>query len=379
MLDLIRLSLWNDKTIQDIIVTQEDFDEIEKHALIALPAPVLSKLSLPSDLLIKWKDMICRQVAYYTAYEYTQAHLPLRLPYTILKGTAAAQYYPYPEYRTMGDIDLMTYREDFICACDTFLENNWSEITDSSDWKRGRHRSFTKDGFVVEVHAFFASMNDLEKAQALDDLIINNITDNHILPDMINGLVLIDHVNQHMEEGIGLRQIIDWMMFVDKCLPDEKWPEFENLVKKIGLEPLAIITTRMCEIYLGLSSHSWCAKADERLCHKLMEYVVRCGNFGNKKDQNERIAISRTGRLRHPHRMLNELQKRGLTNWKSAHNPLLKPFAWAWQGAQFLKDTPRLLSAYYMSKKLNRLFNKLGVKREENGLVSYVDGKYIKK
>lgn len=378
MLKLIKLSLWNSH-ITDMVITQEDYDKIEKHALTALPAPILSKLSLKPDLYIRWKNAIFQQMILYNHYIYIQENLPIQVPYVILKGTSAAQYYPYPEYRTMGDIDIMTKREDYARACDMLLNNSWEETTSASDIKRGRHRSFSKDGFIVEVHAFFASMNDPDKARYLDDLIVSNIEDNHILPDMINGLVLIDHVNQHMEEGIGLRQIIDWMMFVDKCLPDERWTDFEKYASKTGLETLAIITTRMCEIYLGLSTHNWCTKADEKLCGKLMNYVLECGNFGMEKNQADKLAISRVNWLRHPKKMVGELQKKGTENWKCASNGLLKHFAWLWQGFQYLKDTPRFKKGYQKSKELNRMFNKLGVKRDGNGLVYYIDGKYIKK
>lgn len=378
MFDLIKLSLWDCQNI-DHIYTQEDYDEMKKHTLVALPGSVLSKLSLQPDLLSQWKNAVIRQVVYYNHYNDLQNNLPINVPYVILKGTTAAQYYPHPEYRAMGDIDIMTKREDYTLACDMFLENSWKEITSETDQKRGRHRSFEKNGFIVEVHAFFASMNDPEKAKCFDDLIVDNITDSHILPDMINGLVLIDHVNQHMEEGIGLRQIIDWMMFVDKCLPDEKWPEFEIIVKKTGLEKLAITTTRMCEMYLGLSSHEWSKNADESLCHDLINYVMECGNFGIKKDQNDKLAISRSSRLRHPRAMLNDLQKKGVKSWKAVKKyPLLKCIAWAWQGIQYLKETPRFSEGYSKSKKLNRMFNKLGVKRDENGLVYYINGEYVK-
>lgn len=378
MFDLIKLSLWDCQNI-DHIYTQEDYDEMKKHTLVALPGSVLSKLSLQPDLLSQWKNAVIRQVVYYNHYNDLQNNLPINVPYVILKGTTAAQYYPHPEYRAMGDIDIMTKREDYTLACDILLKNSWEETTSETDKKRGRHRTFEKNGFIVEVHAFFASMNDPGKAKYFDDLIVENITDSHILPDMINGLVLIDHVNQHMEEGIGLRQIIDWMMFVDKCLPDEQWPEFEKIVKKTGLEKLAITTTRMCEIYLGLSYREWSGNADERLCNDLMNYVMECGNFGIKKDQNDKIAISRSSRLRHPVAMLNELQKKGIKSWKAVKKyPLLKSIAWAWQGIQYLKDTPRFSEGYSKSQKLNRMFNKLGVKRHENGLVYYINGEYVK-
>ena len=216
--------------------------------------------------------------------------------------------------------------------------------------------------------------------KTFDDLILENITENHILPDMINGLVLIDHVNQHLEEGIGLRQIIDWMMFVDKCLKnDTDWYRFKELAEKTGLMTLSVTTTRMCEIYLGLSEHEWCSHSDEKLCRSLMDYVMKSGNFGNKKEKTEKLAIERMGRLRHPFEAVKELQKLGRENWKLGNKPVLRRFAWMWQGIHFLKETPQYKEGYKEAKRLSAMFDALGVKRIEDGLVYYIDGEYVRK
>ena len=322
MLSVIRLSLWNTGSASaDELI----YEEMRKHALIALPANVLSSIKMPAELREKWEKDIYQQIRYYCNYVYLQNALPITVPYVILKGTSAAQYYPYPKFRSMGDIDIITKR----------------------------------DGF--------------------DDLIINNINDSHVLPDMINGLVLIEHINQHIEEGLGLRQIIDWMMFVDKCLPDNKWVKFEEYAQKAGLKTLAVTITRMCEMYLGLNKHMWCASADEELCTALMDYILTCGNFGTKISAEQKTAVSRAIELNHPIRLIKELQSRGENNWKAAVNPLLRPFAWMWQGLQFAKNTQGVIEQYGRASRLDTMFDKLGVKRSRDGIVYYKDDEYYKK
>ena len=377
LLEMVRLSLWGKG---NPTVSASLFEEMKFHAISALPGSALLSLDVPNELILPWKKEILRQIVFNETYEAVQARLPVQVPYVILKGTTAAQYYPHPEYRAQGDIDIMTRRDDFENACQELETNGWREITNEQDQKRGRHRSFQKGNIVVENHAFFASMNDIIKAKVFDDLIINNITENHVLPDMINGLVLIDHVNQHLEEGIGLRQIIDWMMFVDKCLRnDTDWNEFEKLAEETGLKRLAVTTTRMCEIFLGLSEHDWCAQADKELCSNLIDYVMKCGNFGNKKNEEEELAISRMKRLRHPLKTIKELQRLGRVNWQAGNNPFLRHFAWIWQGGRFLKETPEYMEGYKQARNLNAMFDALGVKRIGDGLVYYMDGEYVKK
>lgn len=373
--ELIKLSLWGEghPTVDATV-----YQEMKSQAIAALPATVLSSFNLPQELMAEWRSVILQQISFYVRYHYVQEHLPLDVPYVVLKGTSAAQYYPHPEYRTMGDIDIMTQREDYERACETMLKNGWCDMTSRSGQERGRHRAFARQGVTVEIHAFFASMNDTQKARAFDDLIVNNITENHVLPDLINGLVLIEHVNQHMEQGIGLRQIIDWMMFVNRCIRDDNWQQFEMMAIQTGLRELVVITTRMCEMYLGLPTHEWCSGVNEQLCRDLMEYIVKCGDFGIKLNQSEVLSINRMYRLRHPIATIKDLQRRGCESWKAAKYPLLRPFAWIWEGRQLLLETPSVIEGYRDSRKMNVLFKALGIRRETDGLVFYQEGHYFK-
>lgn len=374
--ELIKLALWGkgNPTV-DLTV----YEEMKSQAIAALPAPVLSSLGLPQELLRQWRKSIYQQIAYYENYMYVQSHLPIEVPYVILKGSSAARYYPHPEYRAMGDIDIITRREDYVSSCEMLLKNAWHETTSGMDLERGRHRSFEKNGIIVEVHAFFASMNDVKKAKVFDDLIIRNISEEHILPDLINGLVLIEHVNQHMEEGIGLRQIIDWMMFVDKCITtDEKWNTFEKMAAETGLKELAVTTTRMCEIYLGLPAHKWCMNEDEKLSRDLLEYIMKCGDFGIKMNQKETLYVSRLYQLRHPIMAIKDLQQKGCQNQAFAKSKILKHFAWIVEGGRRICKTPNIFGKYRSARKVNALFKSLGIRRRTDGLIFYEDGEYYK-
>jgi len=381
VIDIIKESLWEkiNKAVYSKDVSMEEYEELRIHALSLLPAPILPSLSIDDNLQKIWERDIIAQFSYNCRYKFLQDSLPISVPYVILKGTSAAKYYPVPENRIMGDIDIMPSRECMKLACEQLLENGYEEITTKSEQDRGRHRTFMKHGIPVEVHAFFASMNDPEKAKAFDDMIVQNINSLHILPDLFNGMILIEHINQHMEEGVGLRQIIDWMMFVDKCLPDENWSSFQVLLQKTGLEKLAIIVTRMCEIYLGLPSHNWCKGADPSLCADLMDYVFASGSFGNKFSRENELRLDSFSLLKHPFLLIHELQRRGEKDWKYAKKRILKHFAWIWQGAQLSKEIPLLVKGYNNAVKLNKLFDSLEIKKSKRGLVYYEDGKYIKK
>ncbi len=384
VLQLIRASVWGADA--HICITEDIYEEMKKQALIPLPANILSSLDISDDLFAEWKKAILQQIIHSMQCKHVQANLPLSIPYTILKGTSASQYYPHPDLRTMGDIDIITKRDDYQEACNMLLHGGFRETPSHADNGVDRHRTFSKNGVTVENHFYFAMLNDPQKAEYLDSLITNNINESHTLPDLINGLVLLEHVNQHMEDGIGLRQIIDWMMFVDKCLPDEKWPQFYKMALNTGLDKLAIVTTRMCEIYLGLPEREWCADANEVFCEQLMDYILSCGNFGNKRTSDEDISENVFAYARTLKSAYILLQTQGLNNWRAAKkHKALRTFAWLYQLFRYIsrgikrnQATTKIKNEYRAGKKRAALFEALGVKTTAKGLVVYKNGKYVK-
>ena len=378
VLDLIKLVLWDRGPA---FADRDTYAEMKQHAIAALVVPCLSSLDLSPELEREWRGFIIHQLSFNTQSRYEQSRLPITVPYVVLKGTSAAQYYPHPEYRTMGDIDIMTRREDFDTACKQLVNAGYRIVQELY-----KETGLVKNGISIDLHRQFASLNDPGDTKRLDDLIINNIGPSHVLPDPINGLVILQHINQHLEGGLGLRQIIDWMMFVDKCLPDEKWPEFRELSGSIGLAKLAVVCTRMCEMYLGLLERAWCADADPALCDQLMEYVLSCGNFGNKKTLDSDSSESVLMNARTPRAFFKLLQREGVKNWKAANeHRLLKPFAWIYQAFRYLsKGLDRkqaftnLKKEYVAARKRSKMFDALGVKTLAKGLVIYKDGKYVK-
>ena len=376
--NFIRAVFWNEPIDS---IDQDTYTVLKEHYIETLAAAILPRLQMPDDLRKEWKTQIFRQIMYYNRCYDLEERLQITVPYVILKGTSAARYYPYPEYRVMGDIDIITRREDFDQAYRELLNDGY---TISKELER--EVGFVKNGIMVELHRFFASLNDPQKAKYMDDLIIDHINPSHVLPDSINGLVLLEHINQHLEAGLGLRQIVDWMMFVDKCLPDEKWPEFQEYAKNIGLESLAIVATRMCELYLGLPPREWCSRADKNLCKQLMDYILTCGNFGNVRSENIGTGENVFYFSSTPGSFFNLLQKRGMNNWKTAQrHSALRPFAWLYQIIRYARKglkreaaLTEIMKEYKAAKNRIEMFDALGVRQSSRGLAVYRNGKYQK-
>lgn len=301
--------------------------------------------AFPKETQAIWNRKDLQRLAYNIRYLCAQDQLHALLvgagiPYAILKGCASAIQYKQPLSRSMGDID-------FIVPVDRFrdtrilLEKN-GYIYDHGE-EGDRHIAFRKDGFCFELHHHFS--HDLP---VLDQIIYKSL--NHIvtaevdghafsmLPPLANGIVLLEHMRSHLRGAMGLRQMIDWIMFVNIYLDDAYWKnEFRNAARVCGLETLAITATRMGQMYLGVSEDiSWCRDANDQLCDKLMESLLYSGNFGEKAGKGARVESSlQTFRQMG---LFHTLQFRGERNWELLKKyPYLKPFAWIYQTFRYIK------------------------------------------
>lgn len=266
------------------------------------------------------------------------------IPCVILKGAAAAQYYPKPYLRAMGDIDILVTRDSFEKAVEILESNGY--IYDHNKDENGhmlayeRNIVYKKNGIIIELHHHFSSegfdMDDiLEQAikkreyRELDGYIIP------VLPDIENGLVLLGHINQHMRScDLGLRQIIDWQVFLHKAMNRDLWYEiFIPIARSIGLDELALNSTAMCIEYCGLPNDLNLVIQSKNALAEYLNVLFETGNFGRKtynssEKKNEKkirstaYNIKRLGFFRY-------FQNIGRHTWKSCQkHSYLIPFAW---------------------------------------------------
>lgn len=190
-----------------------------------------------------------------------------------------------------------------------------------------------------------------------------------MLPTLENGLSLLEHCRHHLLEGkLGLRQVIDWMMYVNRVLDDAYWKEcFKDTADACHLTTFAGCLTYMCQKYLGLpeEGHEWCRSADGDVCERLMRIVYQSGNFGRKIETGSRKTISRMNSLsRHP---LRHLQSVRVKNWEEAQkHRSLRTVAWAYQGIQYIrkglkrpKAITGIMSDMNRSSEQTKLFRRL--------------------
>lgn len=345
LLGAIRKSLWNcDITFSDDTDWNAVLEEAQKQAILGIVYFVA-----PADVQRQWNSSSAHLMAHYIRILHAEKNLTELLekhgiPTVVLKGTAAAIYYPVPSQRTMGDIDLIVPQDCFEQAKRLFVQEQYSISKEDPAYLR--HIELKKDGVTVELHRFFHDDNvDVN----VDAFIVDGIsraekriidgTAFPMLPKLENGLVLLAHIALHLYAEIGLRQIIDWMLYADRELNDEYWEsEFKKAAVSVGLDTFACVVTRMCQIYLGLSNRiHWCEDTDPDLCEELMNSVLSAGNFGAKRGSGRKIGMVTTQFRRKG--TFQYLQQAGKRNWAAYQkHKWLKPFAWVYQICRYVRQ-----------------------------------------
>ena len=361
------------------------YDELFSQAVYSLPAEYINDLGLSSDVQMTYLKAIInnRKIFHPLMKEQTWALSLLKendILAVVVKGAAAAMYYPHPENRCMGDIDILVLPKDFEKAYEVLVSAGCKPLKTPEDFYR-HIGMFTENDIEIELHNFFSCSDNTRYNKALDKILFAAIPSLEqrelcgypvsMLPPLENGLVLLDHINHHISSGLGLRQIVDWMFYVEAVLDDDFWKNsFAKKADEIGLKRLAILVTAMCQKYLGLEKDiHWCTY--EPVCDELMEYILAHGNFGRKVDSTKSRTVSVLKRIRNPIKGLAVAQQSGLINWKATQKyKILKPFAWIYQlirwarrGIESGVTVNALSEASSTAKEATEFLKKLGVTR----------------
>ena len=207
----------------------------------------------------------------------------------ILKGQGNALMYPNPYSRTPGDIDVWVNasREDITEYAKTHFE--------IGDDIRFHHLETSFDEVPVELHFFPGIMNNpiynarLQKwFKRNADLQCSNVVS---LPDGIGEIAIpttafnvvyqLTHLYHHFfDEGIGMRQIIDYYYVVNN---DELLVIRDTLqreLKYLGLWKFAGAVMFVLHEVLRLSEEKMIAPMDEKRGKLLLAEILNGGNFG---------------------------------------------------------------------------------------------------
>lgn len=222
----------------------------------------------------------------------------------ILKGQGVAQLYPHPECRTPGDIDIWVAggREkiyEFARKKGPLEGVNYHHI---------HYHLF--DDVEVEVHNTPSDLNnpfDNRKLQhyfkGVSPALCNNTLELEegkitVPTDEFNVFFILLHIYHHyLNEGIGLRQIIDYY-YVLKNASKESKESATKRIKEFRMARFARGIMWILHDILGLEEEYLILEPDKKRGQVILDEVLVSGNFGHYDPRiNRKMKSSAVGRM----------------------------------------------------------------------------------
>lgn len=214
----------------------------------------------------------------------------------ILKGQGNASLYDTPLRRQSGDIDI-------------WLNGNTLQILSL----------LKKRGILLELgyhHAEISIFKDVKVEVHYRPIWLNSPCRNHFLqrwfrnqslsqlkdntgvlnfPDTSFNVVyqLVHIFNHFLQEGIGLRQIIDYYYVLMNCSDREMTP----VIHKIGLEKFAGAIMYVMKVVFNIPASKMICDLKEKEGRFLLEEIMRSGDFGRFDERNTEL-MSKKGLIR---------------------------------------------------------------------------------
>ena len=233
------------------------------------------------------------------------------IDYIIVKGQVAGSFYPNPDARMSGDVDLYFVGENYEKIKSLVEQRLGKQLSKLSD---GKHVEFEVNGVIFELHdklsrlatrkhqAYWDQMIDNAILEGTDTVMING-KEIKTLSATYNAMYIFVHLFYHMTaSGVGLRQLCDWAMILNRTHPNPPWlgrefdtAESNNKKSSLNREDLGGSLLRLGYFkaykamgaflveYLGLPEEQFpfvLTEKDRKWVETIKKNILKRGNFG---------------------------------------------------------------------------------------------------
>lgn len=270
-----------------------DWDKLFRLAHIHAVPGILGNMVMSWDLCADRKnDAFAREICMSTiagfAHRGALADLFLErlaesgIDHIVMKGYVLKDYYPVPELRTFGDIDMVIRPEDRKKCHERMLALGYPVKT---DWEPVY--SYKRPDEYYEIHTELVEVDVSPKADYRSyfrDPWRHAVPAGHhryqLRPEY-HFLYLLVHLAKHMKgSGAGVRLYLDLAAFIRHFGGSPDWNWVAGELEKLGLTDFAAVILAFIQRYFGIESPLALPSVAEELLEELAAYTVSGGVFG---------------------------------------------------------------------------------------------------
>lgn len=212
-----------------------------------------------------------------------------------VKGAVLRKFYPVPELREMGDVDLLISPVQRGKTDRILKENGFSCLIGAGDeWV------YTGHGLRMEIHTNLypdRSWNDVDYRAYFADAFEKTVQDERCgmrtLDPALHFLFLVQHLAKHFTgSGVGVRLFLDFDVFLRAYGDRIDWRQVRGELEKLSLLTFAENALQLCRFWFGttipeaLNNPKAAVLSDAEYCAALSESVLSAGQFGVFSDND---------------------------------------------------------------------------------------------
>ena len=211
----------------------------------------------------------------------------------VFKGQANGLLYPNPLHRSTGDIDC--YLFDRYCDGNDLAAEKGAYV--DTHWYK--HSQIRYRNEIIENHRFFAHTRDGKKGKELNKVLCglldlpensyDSYPDSSILlpPVLFNALFLTYHALAHfLSEGIRLKQVTDWVMFLKKEQSTIDWDMFNSLCDYFHFSTFLSAMNGIAVNRYGVVLSSQSIRCDSRFSEKMINSILHDDDYVFNSDKS---------------------------------------------------------------------------------------------
>ncbi len=258
----------------------------------------------PEDILIQWMKEVQMIEAKHQLHVRTLAWLTGRLENEtslkpiILKGLPLASLYPIPSHRISGDIDIF-YGSEADCSRANSQVESWGFPVSHSIYGECafiigevpiEHHSLVSISHVPWRNKSLKSWAEHESSLPTGTMAVDVAgMKTRVLSPLLDMVQLASHSLKHaLNEGIGLRQMCDMALYVEKYHDKMEPQELRKTLKRFGLKRWTDICLAYCTVYLGLPKTClpYNPHYSKKQLNAMHKEIMLSGNFGMLDERN---------------------------------------------------------------------------------------------
>lgn len=225
------------------------FRLLQQNHVAAMTAESMATLEVPREVKIPWlaeSDKVVRWHRYQKSVqqEIIDAMSCHGIETMVLKGIHTAQYYPQPELREFGDLDLYFY--DKHDEADR-VASEALKVTVGND--AHHHSKYNYRGVTVESHYDFLNTH-YPPSNRRYEVMLKELIGN---PPTLEVLFLLRHMACHFAASrITLRDLVDWALTCRTLADKVDWQTVEKAIDDFGMTEFVAAIDSIAEQRLSI-------------------------------------------------------------------------------------------------------------------------------